>query len=65
MNNNIITLLVFITTVMDVLNVVGAILAMYLSYSTFHSILWACLAGRCGWFYVTYYVIEYGLDMVK
>lgn len=37
----------------------GAALAMILSYSKWHSILWAILHGICSWIYVIYYAIKY------
>lgn len=33
----------------------GSVLAMTISWSLHHSILWAMLHGVCGWFYVIYY----------
>jgi hypothetical protein len=35
----------------------GSILAIIISWSVNHSILWAILHGLCGWFYVIYYVL--------
>lgn len=37
----------------------GTALAMILSYSKWHSILWAILHGIFSWFYVIYYAIYY------
>jgi hypothetical protein len=33
----------------------GSALAITISWSQWHSILWAILHGICGWFYVVYY----------
>jgi len=33
----------------------GSALAMTISWSQWHSILWAILHGICSWFYVIYY----------
>jgi hypothetical protein len=35
----------------------GSALAMILSYTTHHSILWAILHGFFSWFYVIYFAI--------
>lgn len=35
----------------------GAIIAVVLSWSANHSVLWAILHGILGWFYVIYYLI--------
>jgi len=35
----------------------GSILAVTLSWSIHHSILWMILHGICSWFYVIYYAI--------
>ena len=35
----------------------GAALAMIISWSVNHSILWAILHGICSWFYVIYWYI--------
>lgn len=35
----------------------GSALAMTISYSANHSILWAILHGFCSWFYVIYAAI--------
>ena len=37
----------------------GSGLAMILSWSINHSILWAILHGICSWLYVIYWVITY------
>ena len=37
----------------------GSTLAMILSWSINHSILWAILHGIFGWFYVVYFAIKY------
>lgn len=36
---------------------IGNILALIISWSVNHSILWALIHGFLGWFYVIYYVI--------
>ena len=35
----------------------GSALAMTISWSLHHAILWAILHGVCSWFYVIYYAI--------
>lgn len=37
----------------------GSALAITISWSANHSILWAILHGLFGWFYVIYYAIRY------
>jgi hypothetical protein len=37
----------------------GSALAITISWSVNHSILWAILHGLFGWFYVVYYAIRY------
>lgn len=37
----------------------GACLAMIISYTTWHSILWAIIHGILGWIYIIYYIIKY------
>jgi len=37
----------------------GSALAITISWSVNHSILWAILHGLFGWFYVIYYAIRY------
>ncbi len=37
----------------------GSCLAMVISYSNWHSIVWAIVHGLLGWIYVIYYVIVY------
>jgi hypothetical protein len=37
----------------------GSCLAMIVSYTAWHSILWAILHGILGWIYIIYYVIVY------
>jgi len=39
---------------------VGSIVAMIISYTANHSILWMLIHGFFGWFYVIMYVIRYG-----
>ena len=36
---------------------IGGVLAIAISWSANHSILWAMLHGFFGWFYVVYYAI--------
>lgn len=36
---------------------IGAVLAIIMSWTANHSILWAILHGMCGWFYVIYWAI--------
>jgi len=38
---------------------IGSALAITISWSSNHSILWASLHGLFGWFYVIYYAIRY------
>lgn len=35
----------------------GCALAITISWSTWHSIVWACIHGILGWFYVAYYAL--------
>ncbi len=35
----------------------GAVLAIVLSWVTYHSIWYAILHGFCSWFYVLYYIV--------
>ena len=37
----------------------GSALAMVISYTNWHSILWAIFHGLLGWIYVIYYAIRY------
>ena len=36
---------------------IGAVIAVVLSWTTWHSVLWAIIHGFCGWLYVVYWVI--------
>jgi hypothetical protein len=36
---------------------IGSVLAIIISWSVNHSILWAIFHGMCGWLYVIYYAI--------
>ena len=36
---------------------IGVVLAVILSWTTNHSILWAIIHGFCSWLYVLYWVI--------
>ena len=35
----------------------GCALAITISWNQWHSILWACIHGVLGWFYVIYYAL--------
>ena len=37
----------------------GSALAMVLSYTKWHSIIWAIIHGLFGWFYVVYFALRY------
>ena len=37
----------------------GTVIAVVLSYTKWHSILWAIIHAFLGWIYVIYYVIKY------
>ncbi len=37
----------------------GSALAITISWSANHSILWAIFQGACSWFYVIYYAIKH------
>lgn len=41
----------------------GSALAMVISYTNWHSVLWAILHGLLSWIYVIYFVIRYGWNM--
>jgi len=38
---------------------IGTILAVIISWTTWKSIIWSCVHGILGWFYVIYYLIKY------
>lgn len=38
----------------------GSVIAVIISWTTNHSVLWAILHGIFGWFYVIYYVLGFG-----
>lgn len=38
----------------------GSVIAVTVSWSVNHSILWAILHAICSWFYVIYYACGYG-----
>ncbi len=38
----------------------GSALAISISYTANHSILWAIIHGILGWFYVIYYALGFG-----
>jgi len=39
-------------------SMVGIVIAVALSWSVNHSIVWAIIQGAINWFYVTYFVIR-------
>lgn len=44
--------------------VLGEVLAAVLSYAKWHSIGYAILHFLCGWIYVGYYLLTYGLPHI-
>ena len=44
---------------------IGSALAVVCSWQRNRSILWAILAGVCGWFYVIYFAITRRADEVR
>lgn len=42
----------------------GSLLAVIISYSTWHHIGWMILHGFLGWIYVLYYLIRYGASLI-
>lgn len=38
----------------------GTVIAVIVSWTTNHSILWAIIHGFFGWFYVIYYLLGFG-----
>jgi len=38
----------------------GCVIAVIISWTTNHSVLWAIIHGICGWFYVIYYALGFG-----
>ncbi|MCI5839404.1 MAG: hypothetical protein SOZ89_05915 [Peptoniphilaceae bacterium] len=40
----------------------GSALAMVISYTTWHSIIWAVIHGLLSWIYVIYFILENGLS---
>ena len=38
---------------------IGTVIAILLSWSVNHSIVWAVIHGICSWFYVLYWVLTY------
>jgi hypothetical protein len=38
---------------------IGTVIAVVVSWSLYHSILWAAIHGFFGWFYVIYYLITH------
>lgn len=41
------------------LEIIGAIIAVVVSWTKWHSITWAAVHGLFGWFYIIYYVCTY------
>lgn len=41
---------------------IGCVLAILLSWTVNHSVLWCIVHALCGWLYVIYYLIVYGLN---
>lgn len=39
---------------------IGCVIAVIISWTTNHSVLWAILHGLFGWFYVIYYLLGGG-----
>ena len=37
----------------------GSCLAMVISYSTWHSVMWAIIHGLFSWVYVIYFILKY------
>ena len=44
----------------SIFTLIGIALAAIISYSLWHSIVWATIAGLFGWFYVFYALLTYG-----
>jgi len=42
----------------------GTLLAVIISYSSWHHIGWMILHGLLGWIYVIYYIIKYGFSLL-
>ena len=38
---------------------IGMVLAVVISWTHWHSIVWAIIHGALGWFYVAYFAITY------
>lgn len=41
---------------------IGTVIAIILSWTVNHSILWCILHGILGWIYVIYWVFKYGIN---
>jgi hypothetical protein len=39
---------------------IGSMLAVAISWSIHHSVMWSAVHGVFGWFYVAYYLLGYG-----
>jgi hypothetical protein len=44
---------------------IGTVVAMLISWTSYHSIGWVVLHGILGWFYVVYHLLMYGLSRVS
>jgi len=40
---------------------IGSVVAMIISFTTWHSVIWMLIHGFFGWVYVIYYILVYGL----
>jgi hypothetical protein len=41
---------------------IGTVLAAFLSWDMWGSLVWAAVAALFGWFYVIYYALKYGFS---
>ena len=44
---------------------IGTIIAMYISWTMWHSILWVIVHGLLGWLYVIYFGVKYGFKTIE
>ena len=44
---------------------IGTIIAMYLSWTMWHSIPWVIVHGLISWVYIVYFFFMYGFDSLK
>jgi hypothetical protein len=44
-----------------IVGLAGTFLAGYMSWTRWHSIFWLVIHGICGWIYVIYSLIKYGV----